>query len=272
MSIPLYLQVIAEAMTDDRKAHQRVHDHLAGVLDATVAAKHGDESARLVALVEAELGEAGMAIAKKHAVKLAAAHDESAKQLGMTCEGAYNTQLGIDPNADPDGDGIPDALDPQDDGEESARKGAKTLTEAEMIAALKAKGYAIPEKKTPEQALQESFDAKIAALEAKIAAMAPTTNTPPPPQRQTQVKSQLEEAGDALERETVYEDGDYLTGLLKPTNWKALADPRVPWPESLEPELALSELAPFLSYGILATQEVAKGRNLRDAINAGIYS
>jgi hypothetical protein len=256
MSIPLYLQVIAEAMTDDRKAHQSIHDNLAGVLDATVKAQHGSESARLMALVESELTEEGRAIAVKHAVKIANAHDAAAHQLGMKCEGCYKEALGIPLDPDQDNDGLPDNQDPSDDGE-SAKKGQKTMTEAEMLAALKAKGYSVAAPKTVGEQLAELR----ALSETQAAQLAALKESAPPTQRQTQAPSALNETS-ALTEEQFYEDGDYLKGTLAPTNWKALANRRVPWPKDIDPALALHELAPFLAYRLLDQEAVALGRDI----------
>jgi hypothetical protein len=252
---------LQEGMTPDRKAHQRIHDHLAGVMDAAIAAKHGNESARYISLVEAELSEEGKAIAQKHAIHLAAAHDESARQLGMDCEGAYNEALGLALDPDRDGDdgqqSNQDTGDEEDDGE--SHQGEKELTEQEMIDALKAKGYTIPEKKTKEQELQEAFDAKLAEQERKfnekLAALTEST-----PQRKTQAASSLSETtNNELAEEDLYHDGDYLAGKLHPKNWKALANPKVPWPQDVDPELALHELAPLIVHRMLATEADARG-------------
>ena len=251
---------LQEAMTPDRKAHQRIHDHLAGVMDATVGEKHGNESARYISLVEAELSEEGRALAQKHAIHLAAAHDEAARQLGMDCEGAYNEALGLalDPDRDGDTDGqsTQDTGDEEDDGE--SHQGEKELTEQEMIDALKAKGYTIPEKKTKEQELQEAFDAKLAEQERKfnekLAAL-----TEAAPQRKTQATSSMSETSTELAEEDLYHDGDYLQGKLHPKNWKMLANPKVPWPQDVDPELALHELAPLIVHRMLATEADARG-------------
>lgn len=284
MPIPIYLKVVAEmqeAMTADRRAHQRIHDHLAGVLDATVKPIHGSESARLTAAVESELSEEGRAIAKQHAYRLAKAHDEAAHQMGMDCEGGYHSALGIplDPDEDPDGDGIPDDLDPndkKDDSMESAHAvnkplGGNDMTPEQMMEALKKQGFTVAPPKTKEQELQEAFDAKLAEQERKfnekLAALAESN----PPQRKTQALNGAQESN-PLTPEVMYEEGDLLNGTLNPKNWKALANPRVPWPADLDPELVLHELSPFVGFTILGAQEAARGRSLRDAIDAGIYS
>jgi hypothetical protein len=261
MPIPIFLKVIAgaleEAMTDDRKAHQRVHDHLAGVLDATVADKHGAESARYRALVEAELSEEGKAIAQKHAVRLAAAHDESAKQLGMSCEGAYNEALGValDPDQDDDSqdpDDDDDPQDPDDDEEES-------MTPQQMMEALKKAGYAVNPPKSSEQQLQEAFDAKLAEQERKFNERLAALQGEP--QRKTQALiGDVEES--TLVPEPMYESGDYLSGMLAPKNWKALADRRVPWPKDIDPKLAVHEMAPFLAYRMNLDDAHARGRDI----------
>lgn len=246
MSIPLYLKIILEeGMTPDRAAHQRIHDHLAGVMDATVKPMHGSESARLISLVEAELTEEGRAIATKHAVKIAAAHDEAAKQLGMECSECYKEALGVPLDAD------------QEDGDESAKKGT-IMTEAEMLAALKAKGYSVEAPKSVQEELQE-LRAKVAALESAGRAEAP--------QRQTQAPSAMTEAGGYTE-EPIYEEGEYLAGPLKPATWKSLANRRVPWPKDVDPSVALKELAPFMAYRLLDQEATAMGRNVDSFIAA----
>jgi len=73
------------------EAHKRTHDHLANVLDACVAPIHSKES--LIPLAK-PLTEAGAKLAKKHAAALIAAHDESAKQCGMSCECGYQRAMG----------------------------------------------------------------------------------------------------------------------------------------------------------------------------------
>lgn len=254
VSIPLYLKVILEeGMTADRQAHQRIHDNLAGVLDATVKAKHGDESARFMALVESELTEEGRAIAVKHAVKIAAAHDDAAKQCGMECAGCYNDELGI--ALDPDGDGTPDNEDPADQGDESTKKGKKPMTEAEMLAALAAKGYNVTPPKTVEEQLAELrtlSEAQAAQIEALKTA---------PPQRQTLASSAMNETG-GYAAEPLYEEGEYLAGPLAPATWKSLANRRVPWPQNIDPRVALKELAPFMAFRLLENEANAMGRSV----------
>jgi len=264
MAIPLYLHVIAgsmtEAMTADRAAHQRVHDHLAGVLDETIKAVHGDKSESLIR--DAGLSEEGRAIAKKHATKLAAAHDESAKQLGMDCEGAYNEALGLPLDSDQDGDGIADDEDPadqSDDGEEAARrKGQKIMTEKEMMEALKAKGFNITPPKTAEERLAE-MQALIEEQNRKIAAL--TEGQSGESQRQTQVLGSGAQESQLLP-EQLYMEGDYLQGTLSPKNWAALANRRVPWPQDVDPELALHELAPFMAMSLIEREANAMGRSV----------
>lgn len=256
MSIPLYLKIILEeGVTPDRAAHQRVHDHLAGVLDATVKPMHGNESARLVSLVEAELTEEGRAIAIKHAVKIAAAHDEAAKQLGMECNECYKEALGLPLDSDQDSPDDQDTND-QEDGDESAKaKKGKIMTESEMLAALKAKGYSVEAPKTVEEQLNE-LKAQVEALKAA-----------PPTQRQTQAPSAMTETGGYAEEE-IYEEGEYLAGPLAPRTWKSLANRKVPWPKDVDPSVALHELAPFMAYRLLENEASAMGRNVDSFIDA----
>jgi len=74
-----------------------------------------------------------------------------------------------------------------------------------------------------------------------------------------------------LQPEKLYESGDYLKGDLHPKNWRALANPQVPWPADLDPELVLHELAPYMNYSLLSAQEAAAGRSLRDQVNVGLF-
>lgn len=249
MSIPLYLQLLEEGMTPDRVAHQRIHEHLAGVLDSTVKPMHGNESARLVSLVESELTEEGRAIAVKHAVKIAAAHDEAAKQCGMECQGAYNQVLGIPLDPDQDGDTI------AQDTDNESQEGNTIMTEAEMLEALKAKGYSVEAPKSVQDELSE-LRAKVAVLESA------RTETP---MRQTEAPSAMNEQGGYAE-EPLYEEGEYLAGPLAPKTWKSLANRRVPWPKDVDPSVALKELAPFLAYRLIEQEANAMGRDVSSVI------
>jgi len=260
--IPMYLRVLAEGLTEgmtpDRQAHQKVHDHLAGVLDECLKPMHGSESARLRALVESELSEAGRALAMKHARRVAAAHDASAQTCGMDCAGCYNESFGIPLDPDQDGDTDMVMVIPDDDSGESARqKGQEEMTEAEMLEALKAKGYNVVLPKTMQEEVDE-LRAKIAALETQQSEAS---------QRQTQAPSAMTETS-TLTPESLYEEGEYLAGTLKPTNWKALSNRRVPWPQGVDPSVALHELAPFLAYRLLETEANAMGRDVGSFVAA----
>jgi hypothetical protein len=264
MSIPLYLQIIAgtlqEGMTADRQAHQRVHDHLAGVLDECVKPIHGSESSRLIGA--AALSEEGRAIAKKHATRLAMAHDESARMLGMECAECYHSTIGIPLDPDQDGDVDAELVIPDDDSGESARRKGKKkiMTEAEMMAALAAKGYNVIAPKTVQEELSE-LRTELTALKESRAAD-PTT-----PQRQTQAPSAMTET-QGYQPEQIYEEGEYLAGPLAPVHWKALANRRVPWPQGVDPAVALHELAPFMAYRMLETEANAMGRDIGSYIDA----
>jgi hypothetical protein len=100
------------AMASAVEAHKIVHEHLANVLDSTIAAIHGKESSKLPAL-----SEAGRKIAMAHAKKLVAAHDEAAKQAKMTCEGGYESHMQA--AMKPSDDGMDDGDDDDDDNSES---------------------------------------------------------------------------------------------------------------------------------------------------------
>lgn len=263
-SLPIYLQAALGVLQESssREAHMRVHDHLAGVLDEAMnKPMHGAESARYRSLVEGQFEEA---IAKKHMARLVAAHDESARQLNMKCEGVYK-EASAPSDTDQDGDDPAHGIDPDNDGESAGTPPAliesikenKTLTEEEMLAALKARGFTIEAPKTPEQQRIEEQEAKLAALEAKLAQLTESA----PTQRQTLSNSaQLEESN--LQPETLYQEGDYLRGDLAPKNWRALANPAVPWPKDLHPKTALKELAPFLTHRLLQEEAQAQGRSL----------
>lgn len=271
---PLYLQIIAGAFQEarsSREGHMHVHDHLAGVMDEAMGkAYHGSESAKYRSLIEGQLDEAGRAIAMKHAQRLAAAHDESARQLGMKCEGCYADMLpgnaDNDMDGDSDGDNPAAGNDPDNDGESQKET---PLNEEQMIAALKAKGFVVETPKSEEQKRMEEQDAKIAALEAKIAQLTESRNTQDPPARQTTTESQFSE-NSRFQPEKLYESGDYLKGDLHPQNWRALANPQVPWPADLDPKTVLHELTPFLEYNLLNMQEAAAGRSLREEIKLGL--
>lgn len=254
-TIPIYLQVALGALTEaksSREAHTAIHDHIAGVMDECMGkAMHGSESARYKALIEGQMDEAGRAIAMKHAVRLAAAHDESAKQLGMKCEGCYGMNAPSD--TDNDGDNPAAGDDPDNDGE--SQKENKILTEQEMMAALAAKGFKIEAPKTAEEKLA-ALEAQIAEQNTKIAQLSETAT-----QRQTlAAPSQMEES--TLAPEELYEDGDYLKGDLAPKNWKALSNRRVPWPQNIDPAQALHELAPFLAHSFLSQEAASTGRDV----------
>lgn len=110
MSMPPKFQEPGDepAMASAVEAHKIVHDHLANVLDATVAPIHGKESSALPTL-----SEAGRKIAMAHATKLVAAHDEAAKQASMSCEGGYESHL--QKMMKPADDGMDDGDDDDDD-------------------------------------------------------------------------------------------------------------------------------------------------------------
>jgi hypothetical protein len=254
--IPLYLKVILEeGVTPDRQAHQKIHDHLAGVMDECVAPMHGSESARLRALVEAELSEEGRALAMKHATRIAAAHDASAQACGMECEGCYKEALGIP--LDPDQDN--DAPNMNDQDSEESQKGQDTMTEAEMLEALKAKGYTVAAPKTAEEQLAE-LRGQIEEQHRQIEALKVA-----PPQRQTQAPSAMTETG-GYAPEEIYEEGEYLAGPLKPATWKSLSNRKVPWPKDVDPKVALHELAPFMAYRLIDQEAQARGRDISSII------
>lgn len=259
MSIPLYLQILTEAMTPDREAHGRIHDHLAGVLDECVKPMHGQESARFIAGVL--LSEEGRALAMKHATRLAAAHDESAKTLGMTCEGTYNEALGIAPSdKDQDGDNPATGNDPDQDNQ-SATGGNNIMTEQEALALLKSKGYNVAPPKTAEEQITE-LKTMLEAQQQEIAALKTA-----PPQRQTQALTPMTEQQTYLP-ETMYADGDLLKGALHPRHWEALAGHGtkqlrdVPWPKDVDPWAAVHELAPIVALGICEQQARATNQQV----------
>jgi hypothetical protein len=265
MPLPIFIQIALGALQEDasKEAHMRVHDHLAGVMDAVFGRKHGNESARAIAGIKEatearlQLDEAGRAIAMKHATRLIAAHDEAAHACGMECEGCYASS-----DTDNDGDDPAHGYDPDNDGE--SRQKETPLTEEEMLAALKAKGFTIEAPKTADEKLA-ALEARLAAQDAKLAQL---TESAQPTQRQTLAQSQFSES--TLQPEPLYEDGDYLKGELHPKNWRALSNSQVPWPADLDPNLVLAELSPFLEFQLLTMQEAAAGRSLRDQITLGL--
>jgi hypothetical protein len=258
MSIPLFLQIITgmqEGVTADRAAHQRIHDHLAGVMDDAVAAKHGQESAGLVAA--AVLSEEGRAIAQKHAVKLSAAHDEAAKQCGMECEGCYKESLGIPLDPDQDGDVDAELMIPDQD---ESRKGKNTImTEAEMLAALKAKGYSVEAPKTVKE--------QIADLKAQVEALKAASGTPPPQRQTLAAPSQMQE-DDGYKPEPMYATGDHLRTSIHPKHWRSLAgngvhqSRAVPWPKDADPWAVVKEMAPFMAAGMMEQEAAMMHREI----------
>lgn len=269
MTIPIFIQValgmLQEGVTPDRAAHQRIHDHLAGVMDSAVKECHGGESARFKALIEGQLDEAGRVIANKHAVAIAAAHDEAAKACGMTCEGCYKDALGMAPSdTDNDGDNPAAGFDPDHDGESQrtppalteSHKEDKPLTHEEMIAALAAKGFKIEAPKTTEDEIAE-LKRLVAEQSAQLKTLTETA-----PQRQTLANQSQFEESSTLQEEVLYEEGDYLKADLAPKNWRALSNRRVPWPKDLDPKLALHEMAPFLAHSLNAQEAQARGRSI----------
>jgi hypothetical protein len=257
MPIPLYLQILTEAMTPDREAHGRIHDHLAGVLDETVAAVHAQESARLRAGVT--LSEEGRALAMKHATRLAAAHDESARAMGMTCEGAYNETLNIAPSdTDQDGDDPAHGNDPDNDGE-SAKGGNNLMTEQEALALLASKGYSVAPPKTTEDELKELRQ----LLESQQAELTALKGSNTPPQRQTFALQSMMESGPTYTAEAMYSDGELLRGSVHPKTWWGLAGHGtaqlrdVPWPKDADPWAVVHEMAPIVAFGICEQQAAA---------------
>jgi hypothetical protein len=262
MSIPLFLQIITgmqEGVTADRAAHQRIHDHLAGVMDDAVAAKHGQESAGLVGA--AALSEEGRAIAQKHAIKLSAAHDEAARACGMECEGCYKESLGIP--LDPDQDGDVDAtvvIPDDDDGDESTKaKKGKIMTEEEMLAALKAKGYSVEAPKTVKE--------QLADLKAQVEALKAASGTLPP-QRQTLAATSQMQEDDSYKPEAMYATGDYLRTSIHPKHWRSLAgngvhqSRAVPWPKDADPWSVVKEMAPFMAAGMMEQEAAMMHREI----------
>ncbi len=263
MEIPLYLKIIAESLplqeattSDMKQAHLRVHDHIAGVLDDAVKECHGSESAHLKA--SAALSEEGRAIAQKHAVRLSAAHDEAAKACGMSCDGCYKESLGIPLDPDQDGDVDAELVIPDDDdGDESAKtKKGKIMTEAEMLAALKAKGYNVEAPKTVEEQLSE-LKAQVEALKAA-----------PPTPRQTLAPSAMTESNDAYQPEPMYASGDYLRTSIHPKHWRSLAgngthqNRAVPWPKDADPWTVIKEMAPFMAVGMMEQEAAMMHRDI----------
>ena len=142
------------------------------------------------------------------------------------------------------------------------------MTPEQMREELRKLGDTITPKKTPEQELQESFDAKLAEQERKFNEQFATLQNNNP-QRQTQSLGGLN-SGNAneFEPEYIYQEGDYLQGKLHPKNWKALANRRVPWPQDVDPNQALFELAPFMVHRMLEAEASARGMRVADVVGA----
>lgn len=268
-------------------AFKRIHAHTAAVLDSHVKDVHGkgDKKAR----------EAFGRLKNAHAQHLASAHDTAANQLGLDCESAYEGTLGsYDPDGDgdfdlsddpilnPDGDDMsPDDESPDtaDDMEESHKpvtpatttptKG-KTMTPEEMIAALKASGYAVEAPKTETEKLQEAFSQQLAALRAEQTAQLDElkksllTQTQAqqqdPTQRLTMVESaNVVESPSATVKTGIEEidvwrasnNGDYLREALHPSKWCDLLDRTKPLP--VDATIMLQESSKFL-YDMIAQQ------------------
>jgi hypothetical protein len=185
----------------------------------------------------------------------------------MNCEGCYKEALGIP--LDPDQDGDVDAElvipDNDDDGAESTRsKGKKMITEAEMLAALRAKGYSVAAPKTIEEQLGE-LKAQGEAQRLEIEAL----KTAPPTQRQTQAApSHLQESDDDYQPEPMYASGEYLRTSIHPRHWQALAgngqhqNRAVRWPKNADPWTVIKEMAPIMAYGMLEQEAFMSHREV----------
>jgi hypothetical protein len=132
--------------------------------------------------------------------------------------------------------------------------------------------------KTPEQKLQEAFDAKLEAklaeqrkaFEAMLARVAPTTpaTQTPEPQRQTLSEAAMAQHGTGTLAESgsnsaiptqIYTHGSYMREHLHPSKWAALADRTRPLPEGLNPEYALKEMSEILAGAIVAGIIIGNG-------------
>lgn len=161
------------------EAMRQTHDHLARVLDAHLGSMHGGAS-------EASPGKR---LAPHQAARLADAHDTTARHLGMSCEGAYESALQkmARPNDTAGNDGMQDGDD--DDANEARKLTPKSdpatvkanpvqekrmPTPAEMARLLSEAGYAVKPPKTREELLREQLEARLAeerrALQEQISA------------------------------------------------------------------------------------------------------
>lgn len=220
------------------EAHKAVHDHLANVLDATLAPMHGKSQEQARRDANMSLQEAGRKLALVHAKQLAAAHDLAAYHAGMSCEGAYEACL--DKMAQPDNamgnDGMQDG---DDDDRESARKETRRMTQEEAARLLSEAGYKIEAPKTQEQILQEKLDAMQAAFDQKLAEMQQKLQPSAPAAR----RKSLVEGANVTEtpNRPYYRNGDYLREQLRGMNREELLDRSRPLPEWMDPERALKE-------------------------------
>ena len=128
--------------------------------------------------------------------------------------------------------------------EEERRRRTMELTEDMMMARLQSKGYSVLPPGRGEPRRQTEV---VRRPMSETAPQRPTSNREYQP-------------------EDIYQEGDYLKKQLHPRNWKALADPRVPWPKDVDPLAALRELAPFLAYRLNEEEARARGRSINDMI------
>jgi hypothetical protein len=84
--------------------------------------------------------------------------------------------------------------------------------------------------------------------------------TPPARRVQSQRKTMTESASYSDYSDYSSENSEpILSEGNQPKDWKALANPRVPWPKNLDPQQVLHELAPFMLYRLFEREAAGRG-------------
>ena len=225
-----------------RESLKNVHNNAAAILSLVCA----DGTSR----------EAGNVLNKKNRARIISMHDESAKALGMKCEGKTST--------------APVVNDTDEDDMESANTVKKTtqeskqMTHEEMLAKLREDGYTFQAPKTRDEILQEQFEAKLAAQQQKfeesLAAQQVTLleaiekNKPVAPTTPVaEQRSVYENVANRSETLRTRRSGSILEGL-KQDDMEVLAIRGEALPESMQTEKglerAIAEFSQLLAYQI----------------------
>lgn len=163
--------------------------------------------------------------------------------------------------------------------QELQEQGVSSMTLEEMLEELKAKGFQIAPPKTEAEKLQESFqqtidtklaeqstqfDQKLTAIQETIEkALQQNSQQQEPPARQTLSNSSQIQEDAILQPEAMYQrDNSFLQEALQPKHWSALADRRVPWPDTLDPKMTVHALAPFMMHRMLTEDARAQGKSV----------